>query len=282
MKKTKLLSIMLIITLVLGLNSTNIHASTIWEEYYNFAQVECETIPKKINNNNNWSVKLKQIGHGGIWCAQMYTKNIPFINFNKKYQLHCTLKSSNCDKWIFIKIPNAYGKWLKLKKGKPATINEIFAAQATTSDCLVFSFGGEHGNSEWSIDTDYSFILGGKAFIAANPDPNPATSTTITCSGFYLGNVINKTSLSKIKRTGSKAKITMKRVKNIKGYEIQYSTTKKFKIKKTKVISSKKNSYTIKKLKKNTKYYVRTRAYVKASNEKVYSKWSKIKTIPKK
>lgn len=286
MKKTKLLSIMLIATLILNVSATSIHAAP-WEDYLGFdgkpGHTWYEAANGKITNVSKagWTADLDCIGHY-IWGAQMSTKNISYIRFGQKYQLHCILKSSNCDKWIFIKISDAYGKWIRLKRNTSTTINEIFTAQANAWEDIVFAFGGEYGNSDLIANTNYSSIPNGKVFIAANPDPDPATSTTITCSGFYLGNVINKTSLSKIKRTGSKAKITMKRVKNIKGYEIQYSTTKKFKIKKTKVISSKKNSYTIKKLKKNTKYYVRTRAYVKASNEKVYSKWSKIKTIPKK
>lgn len=270
---------MLAATLILSLSTTNIHAA-MWENYFNFASAKCDGEPEIINNN--WTVKLKQIGNGGIWCAQIYTKNIPYIIFNQKYQIHYTLKSNNCDKWIFIKISNAYGKWIKLKKGKSATINEVFTAQAYASDSLIFLFGGEYGNSEWISDTDYSFIPGGKAFIVANPDPEPTTSTTISCSGFYLGAPIQKTSLQKIKRTSNKAKITIKKLKNIIGYEVQYSTTKKFKAKKTKTITTKKNTCTIKKLNKNKKYYIKTRAFVNASSEKVYGKWSKVKTIPKK
>lgn len=279
MKKNKLLSIIFVI-LTLSFSTMDVYATVMWENYFNFASVICDNEPEI--TNNCWTVKLKHIGSGGIWCAQMYTKDIPHIVFNQKYQLHCTLKSTNCDKWVFIKISNAYGKWIKLKKGTPLTINTVFIAQSNSSDNISFSFGGENGNSALINNTDYSFIPGGKTFIAANPDPEPTTSTTISCSDFYLGPVISKTSLSKIKRTGNTAKITMKKVKDIQGYQIQYSTSKKFKAKKTKTVTTNKTTYTIKKLRKNTKYYVRVRPYKKISKTKIYGNWSKLKTIAKK
>ncbi len=69
--------------------------------------------------------------------------------------------------------------------------------------------------------------------------------------------------------------------KGLKGYEIQYSTDKKFK-KNSKTVTINKiktTSRTIKKLKSKRKYYVRIRTFKKSKGEKVYSKWSKTKSI---
>ncbi len=69
--------------------------------------------------------------------------------------------------------------------------------------------------------------------------------------------------------------------KGIKGYEIQYATDKKF-TKNTKTVSinkAKTTSKTIKKLKSGKKYYVRIRTFTKKNGEKVYSKWSKTKSV---
>ena len=65
------------------------------------------------------------------------------------------------------------------------------------------------------------------------------------------------------------------------GYQIQYSTSKKFaKGNKTKTISKNKTtSYTIKKLKKKTTYYVRIRTYKKVSGKTYYSGWSSVKKV---
>lgn len=65
--------------------------------------------------------------------------------------------------------------------------------------------------------------------------------------------------------------------KNNSGYEIQYSTQKTFKTKKSVwVKNNTKVSKTIKNLKKNTKYYVRIRTYYQAEQEKIYGNFSKI------
>lgn len=74
-----------------------------------------------------------------------------------------------------------------------------------------------------------------------------------------------------------------KNITNADGYQLQYSTSSKFAKKQTKTITikGKKNcAKTIKKLKRKKKYYVRVRAYINQGNgEKMYSKWSKKKTV---
>ena len=78
-------------------------------------------------------------------------------------------------------------------------------------------------------------------------------------------------------------KLKNKELKKIKGYEIQYSTDKHFRKNViTKVISKKKKSFKIKKLKHGKKYYVRMRTYKSTGSEKIYSKWSKTKSIKTK
>lgn len=76
-------------------------------------------------------------------------------------------------------------------------------------------------------------------------------------------------------------KVSYKKVAGAGGYEVQYSTSKKFTKKTTTTKTSKKTSYTAKKLKAKKTYYVRVRAYKKVSGTKIYSAWStavKIKT----
>ena len=70
-----------------------------------------------------------------------------------------------------------------------------------------------------------------------------------------------------------------KKVAGAAGYEIKYSTNKKFK-KSVKTVRFTGKSKTISKLKKNKTYYVKVRAYKKDANgNKVYGKYSKIKKI---
>lgn len=106
------------------------------------------------------------------------------------------------------------------------------------------------------------------------------------------GNTIGNTNTAGSKFTVKKAAITSaknskkkqiivkyKKVSGAKGYEISYSTNKKFKksvIKKT----TKKTTYTIKKLKKGKTYYVRVRAYkIDSTGKKVYGKYSAVKKV---
>ena len=90
------------------------------------------------------------------------------------------------------------------------------------------------------------------------------------------------TKLSKVsaKKKGFEAK-WKKQSTQTKGYQIQYSTSKKFaKGNKTKTISKNKTtSYTIKKLKKKKTYYVRIRTYKKVSGKTYYSGWSSVKKV---
>ncbi|MBR1751473.1 MAG: fibronectin type III domain-containing protein [Ruminococcus sp.] len=71
-----------------------------------------------------------------------------------------------------------------------------------------------------------------------------------------------------------------KRSKNVTGYQIQYSTSKKFKsAKSVKVKGKTKTSKKLTKLKKNKTYYVRVRTYRNVNGTTVYSKWSSKKSV---
>lgn len=91
---------------------------------------------------------------------------------------------------------------------------------------------------------------------------------------------VKKTELTSAKNNKSKQiALKYKKVSGAKGYEISYSTDKKFKKSVTKKTTSK-TSYTIKNLKKGKTYYVRVRAYKKDSaGKKVYSGYTSVKKI---
>ena len=68
----------------------------------------------------------------------------------------------------------------------------------------------------------------------------------------------------------------------ISGYELEYSTSKKFdkNVNKKKYVSLNNTSFSNKNTKKNTTYYFRIRTYRKISPKvKVYSAWSKVKSV---
>lgn len=115
--------------------------------------------------------------------------------------------------------------------------------------------------------------------------PAPSTSTSAPAAQTTTQPAAPKNN-KKVKVASAKAgkksvKVTWKKVKGIKGYQIQYSTNKKFKKgnKTITVKSTKSTSATIKKLKSKKKYYVRMRTYKIVNGKKVYSAWSKAKSV---
>ena len=85
-------------------------------------------------------------------------------------------------------------------------------------------------------------------------------------------------------KKASQFTVKWKKVKNVKGYQIQYSANKKFK--KAKAVMVKKNtttSKTVKKAVRGRKYYVRIRPYqvVQVNGKKInkYGTWSKVQTV---
>ena len=84
------------------------------------------------------------------------------------------------------------------------------------------------------------------------------------------------------KLTAGKKKFTVqwKKDKKADGYQVQYSTDKKFKKNVKSVNVSKKNTKTtVKKLKKGKTYRVRMRSYKKINGKKYYSGWGKVKSV---
>ena len=90
--------------------------------------------------------------------------------------------------------------------------------------------------------------------------------------------------IKKVKPAKKAISVEWKKVSGVKGYEVQVATDKKFKKnKKTTIVKKQKTTkVTIKKLKAKKKYYVRIRTYKTVNGKKVYSSWSKVKTVKTK
>lgn len=83
---------------------------------------------------------------------------------------------------------------------------------------------------------------------------------------------VGKTKIKKVTKIKN-VKVTLKKVAGAHGYQIQYSTSKKFQ--KVTVKTTKKLTYIIRKIKKNRNYYVRARAYKLVNGNKIFGSWSK-------
>lgn len=93
-----------------------------------------------------------------------------------------------------------------------------------------------------------------------------------------------KSAVKKLKKGKKSFTVYVKKQsKQTSGYQVQYSTSKKFKAPKTKSLTSyKKTGLKVKKLKKHKKYYVRVRTYKKVGKAKYYSSWSSAKSVKTK
>lgn len=93
-----------------------------------------------------------------------------------------------------------------------------------------------------------------------------------------------KSAVKKLKKGKKSFTVYVKKQsKQTSGYQVQYSTSKKFKSPKTKSLTSyKKTKLKVKKLKKHKKYYVRVRTYKKVGKAKYYSSWSSAKSVKTK
>lgn len=109
----------------------------------------------------------------------------------------------------------------------------------------------------------------------------------VTFKGIYKGsktvyfNVTPpKYTVKKLTAGKKSLKVTLaKKSKQVKGYEVEYSTSKKFTkstTKKKTVKSYKKINLTLKGLKSKKTYYVRVRTYKTVKGKKYYSNWSKV------
>ena len=130
-----------------------------------------------------------------------------------------------------------------------------------------------------------------KTYVNGYQEPTKTVVNSVTPNGNSSSSTSTLKSASKPKKPtikslkkGKKSFILKwKKIKDVKGYQVQYSTSQKFK--KAKKVNIKKSSITkltVKKLKKKKKYYVRMRSYKMVNGKKVYSSWSKTKTVKTK
>lgn len=114
----------------------------------------------------------------------------------------------------------------------------------------------------------------------SKPEQKPSAPTTAAPASNFLA----QTKITSKKGKKKSLAVYWQKVNGANGYEIQVATDKKFKKNKKTVIINKQSTSkkTVKNLKKNKKYYIRVRAYRISSGKKVYSSWSKIKTVKTK
>ena len=162
----------------------------------------------------------------------------------------------------------------KIETGKHA-LYFLFETSSESSLCNLNSFQF----STEPIPPTVSPSASPEPTVAPTATPTPSTPTPILETPQPAPAVYNldKVKLKAIKIKKGKAVIKWKSIKNASRYEIQYSSSRKFK--KLQKKTTKKTSIVVKKLKKKKLYYIRVRAYSTINGKKVYGTFSSIRKI---
>ncbi len=184
------------------------------------------------------------------------------------------LTKTDSEDWYKVTIPGS-GKYTLRYSSFQSTV------RFTLKDVDLREVAAKDGyeNSNESVDV---FLNTGTYYLHINGWPSKYS--------FSLNNAqISQSSIAKVKAVrNKKVDVTFKKVNDVAGYQIRYSTdknfrknvkTKTFSINKAKSAKGSKKVYTISKLKKNKKYYFQIRIYVEKNNVKYYSDWSKSKNV---
>ena len=138
-----------------------------------------------------------------------------------------------------------------------------------------------------NIGHSNEFLTNASLHCSSTPTPEsaPTPEQTLTPNSATTAPKIvakpKSASIKKVKAAKKAISVTWKKVSGVKGYQIQVATDKKFK-KNKKTVTIKKQKTTVKKLKAKKKYYVRIRTYKTVNGKKVYSSWSKVKSVKTK
>ena len=185
----------------------------------------------------------------------------------------CTVTCST-ESWVTIYVYNAYTKRTEPQTNYKTTYHyytikvteKTTTVTTTKTPNTTATQQNSASNSNSSQNTEAAQPSGN--YVSANESASKLSSS-------------KKTSIKSLKRGRKQFKATWKKVSGVSGYQLQYATNKKFKKNKKSVTvkKSKTTSKTVKKLKSNKKYYVRIRTYKTVNGKKLYSSWSKAKTV---
>ncbi len=198
------------------------------------------------------------------------------------------------DSYLSVQVPAIVHDWKlaeKVESGCNYNGYEKYICSVCQEEKYITSASKGHNfssNSEYCLNGCGTANPNYVAPIQPTPTPTPAPTPTPTpTQPTQTSKPVAKPKSAKIKKVKAAKKaiaVEWKKVSGVKGYQIQVATDKKFKKnKKTVTVKKQKTTkVTVKKLKAKKKYYVRIRTYKTVKGKKVYSSWSKVKTVKTK
>ena len=168
-----------------------------------------------------------------------------------------------------------------MMKKKTLLITMVLTIVMSTS---VFAAGGDNYGEDIFGTTSSQVTTTKASATEKTTDKENIKNNVETCAAQNSTenkNILKKAKIVSIKRVnGNKAKIKLKKIDSASGYQLCYSTNKKFKRNKKSVVSknNRRLSLTLRQNAKGT-YYVRARSYIKIGKKSYYASWSKVKKI---
>ena len=131
-----------------------------------------------------------------------------------------------------------------------------------------------------AYDSLMNKLLANKKVTTPATDKTPTANTsTVTTHTTETVSAPAKAKISKITKAKKSMKIAIRKQAGVKGYQIKYSTSKKFATKKTKTVTTSKATVTVKKINVKKTYYVKVRAYKLIDGKVTYGAYSKVKKV---
>lgn len=208
-----------------------------------------------------------------------------------KYTVTVTLKDKTNTTWANGSTDDLTLTWAIVPAANPITVKNVTKTASTKAQTVKLGAKAKESaklsykSSSKSVKVDKN----GKVTIAKNFVGKATITITSKATKNYKATTkkvtvtVNPagTKLTSVKNyKGKKLKAYWKKNTKGTGYQIQYSTSSKFKSAKTVTVKGyKSTSKTITKLTKNKKYYVRVRTYKTVSKVNYYSGWSNTKSI---
>jgi hypothetical protein len=272
--------------LQLGKNITNIGYSAI----YGCKSLTELTLPKQVSNIEDYA-----FGKCDNLEKVVFTGDAPTFGSNVFENVKATVRYPTDNKSWAKKAGLDYGgslTWVAWPEQQTITAKNFTKTLGDAAFKLGAKTSGDGALTYSSSNTKVAAVNGsgkvtlkgvGKATItitAAATDNYQKAAKKVTVT--VKKPTVKTPTLSKLTNSKSKTMtVTWKKVADATGYEVQYTTDKKFKksVKTVKVKSPKTVSTTIKKLTKKKKYYVQVRAYKTVLKTNYYSKWSGAKNL---
>lgn len=208
-----------------------------------------------------------------------------------KYTVTVTLKDKTNTTWADGSTADLKLTWEITKPSNTITVKNVTKTTSTKAQTVKLGAKAKE-NAKLSYKSDSKYVKvdkKGKVTIAKNFVGKATITVTASATKTYQETTKKVTvtvNPAKVKLTGVKnykgKKLKASWKKNTKGtgYQVQYSTSSKFKSAKTVTVKGyKSTSKTITKLTKNKKYYVRVRTYKTVGKVNYYSGWSNVKSI---